>query len=349
LFPPTPQIERKINEANAKALAKKKKKHMTNTGDERIDQRHNYSVESLREKLKENYIEAKKQREKYLNLKSEGSKENDTEKSVNGLRRKAGEQTVRKNYKQSTKVVGPKPAIKSQTSQNNTRVGNDGASYIIDAYVNNLSNQDGANTFTQKDKGKNEANSSRDKPEIFINDSKISENNTRKISSTKINKNIETKVVEINGKSSNNKGDNTRQIQDKTRRIEENVRPKTKENVRSKTEYSPHMEISTSPSENNFQRSDSKTRRSSRSKNNKNQTNTSSQDSKRKTSQERKRLQDDTKNIENKRNEYNNGGSRHDSAQSSNSKTAIKQEDTVENEKDDDSGLTNVMDMLSNW
>ena len=56
------------------------------------------TIEELRERLRKNYIEAKKQREKYLNLSPNKAKSEDS--SLNGYRSKTQKQPVFKNYKQ---------------------------------------------------------------------------------------------------------------------------------------------------------------------------------------------------------------------------------------------------------
>lgn len=90
-FPPTPELEPKNNIPNTKK--NKRKKKLTVTGDEEVDDIRTFeTLDELRARLKANYIEAKEQREKYLNLKQEQSDEERRVKSVRGNRGKLKQQ-----------------------------------------------------------------------------------------------------------------------------------------------------------------------------------------------------------------------------------------------------------------
>lgn len=101
-FPPTPVGERKLSPSPAKNTKKKLKK-MSSTdldGVENNSHRNYETIEQLRGRLKQNYVEAKRQREKYLNLSP--SRLKDAGKSLNGHRSKTQQQPVFKNYKQKS-------------------------------------------------------------------------------------------------------------------------------------------------------------------------------------------------------------------------------------------------------
>lgn len=92
-FPPTPEAEPK-NKTNAGTKKTKKKKKLTITGEEQQgegegqeDLRTLETLDELKARLKANYLEAKKQREKYLNLSREQTSEEKRAKSLRGTRK----------------------------------------------------------------------------------------------------------------------------------------------------------------------------------------------------------------------------------------------------------------------
>lgn len=116
VLPPTPVGERKLtalhlnnmNDNNNNALPGNKKKNnkkksipMTNgieSHNSKSSHRTYETIEELRARLTKNYREAKKQREKYLNIgANKTSKSPDT--SINGYRSKTQQQKIFKNYK----------------------------------------------------------------------------------------------------------------------------------------------------------------------------------------------------------------------------------------------------------
>ena len=102
-FPPTPVGERKLSPSPAKNKKKLKKLTSLDMDDSNNTSHRNYeTIEQLRVRLKQNYNEAKRQREKYLNLSPSRKKEAD--KSLNGFRSKTQHQPVFKNYKQKSEI-----------------------------------------------------------------------------------------------------------------------------------------------------------------------------------------------------------------------------------------------------
>ena len=102
-FPPTPVGERKLSPSPVKNKKKLKKLTSLDMDDSNNTSHRNYeTIEQLRVRLKQNYNEAKRQREKYLNLSPSRKKEAD--KSLNGFRSKTQHQPVFKNYKQKSEV-----------------------------------------------------------------------------------------------------------------------------------------------------------------------------------------------------------------------------------------------------
>ena len=131
IFPPTPENERK-SASDKNKFSKKKKKRMTNAGDEDLlsDHRTYETIEELRTRLMQNYVEAKQQREKYLNLKEKKTKEEMEEKSLNGKRNKMQSKTVFKNYKKYSLNKG------SRKEPNDLSVGKKGPSIAINGPLN---------------------------------------------------------------------------------------------------------------------------------------------------------------------------------------------------------------------
>ena len=95
-FPPTPVGERKLSPSPAKNGKNKKLKKMSSIDIDDNSHRNYETIEQLRSRLKQNYNDAKRQREKYLNL----SRKKESVKSLNGFRSKTQQQPVFKNYKQ---------------------------------------------------------------------------------------------------------------------------------------------------------------------------------------------------------------------------------------------------------
>ena len=131
IFPPTPENKRKSASEKNK-FSKKKKNRMTNAGDEDLlsDHRTYETIEELRTRLMQNYVEAKQQREKYLNLKEKKTKEEMEEKSLNGKRNKMQSKTVFKNYKKYSLNKG------SRKEPNDLSVGKKGPSIAINGPLN---------------------------------------------------------------------------------------------------------------------------------------------------------------------------------------------------------------------
>lgn len=101
-FPETPVGERKLLPSPAKANQQKKIKRMSTIDQDENSHRTYETIEELRSRLKQGYHEAKKQREKYLNLSP--NKQNENDKCINGYRSKTRQQPVFKNYKQITEI-----------------------------------------------------------------------------------------------------------------------------------------------------------------------------------------------------------------------------------------------------
>uniref|UniRef100_A0A7M6DQN1 Uncharacterized protein n=1 Tax=Clytia hemisphaerica TaxID=252671 RepID=A0A7M6DQN1_9CNID len=102
-FPPTPIGERKLSPAPGKSHFSTKQLPKRMASQDLDDSHRSYeTIEQLRARLKQNYLEAKRQREKYLNLSP--TRKKDSAKNLNGYRSKTQQQPVFKNYKQKSEV-----------------------------------------------------------------------------------------------------------------------------------------------------------------------------------------------------------------------------------------------------